>query len=60
MLINMQKEAGEYKGARSAFIVGMGAVIAGMVGFFTTLVALVLLSGHEDELGGANPPVPHR
>ena len=46
------KEAGEYKGARSAFIVGMGAVIAGMVGFFTTLVALVLLSGHEDELGG--------
>ena len=47
------KEAGEYKGARSAFIVGMGAVIAGMVGFFTTLVALVLLSGHEDELGGA-------
>ena len=47
------KEAGEYKGARSAFIVGMGAVIAGMVGFFTTLVALLLLSGHEDELGGA-------
>lgn len=46
------KEAGEYKDARSAFIVGMGAVIAGMVGFFTTLVALVLLSGHEDELGG--------
>ena len=46
------EEAGEYKGARSAFIVGMGSVVAGIAGFFTTLVALFLLSGHEDELGG--------
>ena len=46
------EEAGEYKGARSAFIVGMGGVVAGIAGFFTTLVALVLLSGHEEELGG--------
>ena len=45
-------EASEYKGARSAFIMGMGGVVAGIAGFFTTLVALVLLSGHEEELNG--------
>ncbi len=28
------EEAGEYKGARSAFIVGMGSVVAGIAGFF--------------------------
>ncbi len=45
-------EASEYKGARSAFIMGMGGVVTGIAGFFATLVALVLLSGHEEELNG--------
>ena len=47
------EEAGEYKGARSAFIVGMRQCSCRYCpDFFTTLVALFLLSGREDELGG--------
>ena len=45
---NYAEEAGEYKSARSTFIMGMGGVIVGIAGFFATLVTLVLLSGHED------------
>ena len=49
---NYAEEAGEYKSARSTFIMGMGGVIVGIAGFFATLVTLVLLSGHEDGADG--------
>ncbi len=39
---NYAEEAGEYKSARSTFIMGMGGVIVGIAGFFATLVTLVL------------------
>ena len=34
---NYAEEAGEYKSARSTFIMGMGGVIVGIAGFFATL-----------------------
>lgn len=39
-------EAGEYSDARRDFILGIGGVIAGMVGCLVTLALLMLMSGH--------------
>lgn len=40
----------QYHSVRNAFIMGMGGVIVGFIGFFATLVWLMFLSGHTDSL----------
>lgn len=39
-------EASEYQDARRSFILGIGGVIAGMIGCLATLVMLMIMSGH--------------
>lgn len=44
------QEAFAYRESRNTFIMGMGGVLAGLIGTFATLAILMLLSGHTSGL----------